>query len=96
VIARAVGPVVVARPIAVVVGLWGVLERLAWGAGAVLARGLGALRAGVQRVGTLVGPLLAIVGLAMMAGGAAWPAPGRRATAAAVAAGVGRFHWRRV
>jgi hypothetical protein len=73
------------RPVAMLVVLRAVWERLARGSGAVLARGVGALRAGVQRGGALVGPLLAIVGLAGMAGGAAWAAPGGRATAAVAA-----------
>jgi hypothetical protein len=104
VVTLAVGAVVVARPVAVLAVLGTVVERFARRARAsvvrlaVGARRPGALRASVQRGGAVagvVGPLLAIVGLAVMARRAArvaaavggWPAG-----AAAVAAGMGRFH----
>jgi hypothetical protein len=106
VIAGAVGAVeVVARTLAVLVVLVGAgLERLALGARAsvvrlaVRARTL--LRPGVLRrlaaVG-LAGALLAIVWLAVMAGRAAWATTAcRRSVRAAVAVGMGRFHWRTV
>jgi hypothetical protein len=74
VVALAVGAVVVAGAVALLVVLGAVVERLPLGARAVLARGLGALRTGVQRVAALVRPLLAVVRLAVVAGGAAWAA----------------------
>jgi hypothetical protein len=114
VLALAVGAVVEARTIAglavlVGAGLEG-LSPLGTGASVVLlavrARALraGVLRGGALAVAGVAGALLAVVGLAVGAGGSAAVAsaagggtPGAWwAPAATVAVGMGRFHWRRV
>jgi hypothetical protein len=114
VLALAVGAVVETRPIAVLAVLVGAglvrLASLRAGASvvrlAVRARALRTcvLRGGALGVTGVAGALLAVVGLAVGAGGPATVAataggrtPGAWWTAAAtVAVGMGRFHWRRV
>jgi hypothetical protein len=89
--------------------LGAILERLALGTRAVLARRVLALWAAVLALSALalgilaalpgmIAPLLAVVGLTGVTRGAAWAAAavGGRTARAALAAGVGRFHLRTV
>ena len=102
---------VVARPVAVLVFLVGAgLEGFALGPSASVVRLAVRARAllwpGVLRIGALalaggrvVATLLPVVRLAVgcvVPGGAANASAGWRSAGAAVAVGVGRFHWRRV